>query len=204
MLAVIDYGGGNLGSLISALRRREVPFEIAGDAAALGRAQAAILPGDGAFAATMDALRARGLDTALKEYVAAGRPFFGICIGMQVLYERSTEHGEHRGLGVLRGAVTRLEHAPRVPHMGWDELEITRGGHPLLEGIATGDFVYFLHSYCAPVDEFTLAACTYGERFAAIVARDNVFATQFHPEKSQLVGGRILENFIKHYLVASR
>lgn len=204
MLAVVDYGGGNLGSLVSALRRRNVPFEIVDDPAVLRGARAAILPGDGAFAATMDALHRRGLDAALKEYIAEGRPFFGICIGMQVLYERSTEYGEHAGLGIFPGTITRLDPAPRVPHMGWDELEIVAPGHPLLDGIAQGDFVYFLHSYRAPVDADTLAACTYGERFAAIVARGNVFATQFHPEKSQLVGGRILENFLKQYLVASR
>jgi len=203
MLAVIDYGGGNLGSLVSALRRRSVPFEIASEPAALRAAQAAILPGDGAFGATMDALRARGLDSALKAFIAEGRPFFGICIGMQVLYERSVEFGEHKGLGIFAGTIARLA-APRVPHMGWDELEILVKGHPLLEGIAPGDFVYFLHSYRAPVDDDTIAACTYGERFAAIVARANVFATQFHPEKSQLVGGRILDNFLTRYLATSR
>ena len=203
MLAVIDYGGGNLGSLVSALRRRSVPFEIVAEPAALRGAQAAILPGDGAFGATMDALRGRGLDAALKTFIAEGRPFFGICIGMQVLYERSLEFGEHRGLGIFAGTVTRLS-APRVPHMGWDELEILAERHPVLDGIAAGDFVYFLHSYRAPVDADTLAACTYGERFAAIVSRDHVFATQFHPEKSQRVGGRILDNFLTRYLATSR
>ena len=201
---MIDYGGGNLGSLVSALRRRNVPFEIAGEPSVLRRARAVMLPGDGAFAATMDALRARGLDVALKDYIGDGLPFFGICIGMQVLYERSTEYGEHAGLGVLAGTVARLAGAPRVPHMGWDELELLSPKHPLLEGIAPGAFVYFLHSYRAPVDADTLAACTYGERFAAIVGRGNVFATQFHPEKSQLVGGRILENFLRQHLLASR
>ena len=203
MLAVIDYGGGNLGSLVSALRRRSVPFEIVSEPAALHGAQAAILPGDGAFGATMDALRGRGLDAALKTFIAEGRAFFGICIGMQVLYERSLEFGEHKGLGIFAGTVTRLD-APRVPHMGWDELEILAERHPVLEGVAPGDFVYFLHSYRAPVDSGTLAACTYGERFAAIVAREHVFATQFHPEKSQRVGGRILDNFLTRYLATSR
>lgn len=201
MLAVIDYGGGNLGSLVSALGRRDTAFEVTGDPAVLDAASAAILPGDGAFAATMAALRARKLDAALQRFIASGKPFFGICIGMQVLYERSLEHGEHAGLGVLGGTVARLQTAPRVPHMGWDELELL-AAHPLLDGLTQGDFVYFLHSYCAPVDANTLAACSYGERFAAIVARGNVVATQFHPEKSQHVGGRILDNFLKRYCAA--
>jgi imidazole glycerol-phosphate synthase subunit HisH len=203
MLAVVDYGGGNLGSLVSALRRRNAPFEVTGDPARLHEADAAILPGDGAFEATMRALRQNHLDVALKQFIAAGRPFLGICIGMQVLYERSLEYGEHEGLGVLSGTVKRLEGAPRVPHMGWDELEVL-GNHPVLEGIASGDFVYFLHSYCAPVGAETIAACDYGQRFAAIVARGNVIATQFHPEKSQHVGGRLLDNFLTRYLAASR
>lgn len=201
MLAVVDYGGGNLGSLLSALKRRSVGFEVSGDPACIEAADAAILPGDGAFAATMAALGERGLDSALRRLIAAGKPFFGICIGMQVLYERSLEHGDHRGLGVLAGTVARLQGAPRVPHMGWDELELL-AAHPLLEGLAQGDFVYFLHSYCAPVDADTIAACSYGERFAAIVGRGNVVATQFHPEKSQHVGGRILDNFLKRYCAA--
>ena len=203
MLAVVDYGGGNLGSLVSALRRRNAPFEVTGDPARLHDADAAILPGDGAFEATMRDLRARGLDTALQQFIGEGRPFFGICIGMQVLYERSLEYGDQAGLGVFAGTIKRLEDAPRVPHMGWDELEIL-GNHPILSGISSGDFVYFLHSYCAPVGSETVAACTYGERFSAIVARENVVGTQFHPEKSQHVGGRLLDNFLTRYLAASR
>jgi len=103
----------------------------------------------------------------------------------------------------LSGTVKRLEGAPRVPHMGWVELEVL-GNHPVLDGIVSGDFVYFLHSYCAPVGAETIAACNYGERFAAIVARGNIVATQFHPEKSQHVGGRLLDNFLTRYLAASR
>jgi glutamine amidotransferase len=203
VLAVVDYGGGNLGSLVSALRRRNAPFEVTGDPARLHDADAAILPGDGAFEATMRALRKNGLDAALQRFIAEGRPFFGICIGMQILYERSLEYGEHAGFGVFAGTIKRLENAPRVPHMGWDELEIL-GKHPILDGIASGDFVYFLHSYCAPVGPETVAACSYGERFSAVVARDNIVGTQFHPEKSQHVGGRILDNFLTRYLATSR
>lgn len=200
VLAVIDYGGGNLGSLLAALERRGVAFDVTSDPARVEAASSAILPGDGAFAATMEALRARGLDVALRRFIADWKPFFGICIGMQVLYDGSLEHGNHAGLGILKGTVDRLQ-AERVPHMGWDELELL-DAHPLLEGLSQGDFVYFLHSYCAPVSAETLAACTYGQRFAAIVGRDNVVATQFHPEKSQRVGGRILENWLKRYCEA--
>ncbi len=194
-ITVVDYGGGNLGSLISALERRGATFEITNDPAAVARAAAAILPGDGAFGATMRALQARGLDAAVHAAIARGRPFLGICVGMQLLYETSDEHGAQRGLGVLPGAISRLHGAPRVPHMGWNALELV-GTHPFVHGLRAGDYAYFLHSYRAPIDAATVAATEHGERFAAIVARDNVMATQFHPEKSQATGALLLDNFI--------
>jgi len=196
MIAVIDYGGGNLGSLRSALERRGARFDVTNDPEAIARASAAVLPGDGAFGATMDALAARGLDTAIRTIIAAGKPFLGICVGMQLLYEYSSEHGRHNGFGVLRGGVSRLEGAPRIPHMGWNQLDIV-GSHPFVEGIAGGAYAYFLHSYCAGVTDATVAACEYGERFAAIVASGNVMGTQFHPEKSQTTGARLLDNFLR-------
>jgi glutamine amidotransferase len=196
LLAVVDYGGGNLGSLISGLKRRNAEFVVSDDAETVLRASSVILPGDGAFAATMQALRDRDLDVAVHAVIAAGKPFLGICVGMQLLYEGSDEYGEHKGFGVFKGTVKRFENAPRVPHMGWNQLEVVRA-HPLLEGVQTGDFVYFLHSYRAQVGKETIAACSYGERFAAIAARDNVMATQFHPEKSQHVGAILLDNFLR-------
>ncbi len=195
MIAVVDYGGGNLGSLISALERRGADFRVSADPAVVAAARAAILPGDGAFAATMNALRERGLDAAVLAAIAAGKPFLGICVGMQILYEGSDEHGAHAGLGVFPGLVSRFTRAPRVPHMGWNELEIV-AGHPFVRGVPSGAYAYFLHSYRAGVDALTLAAATHGERFAAIVARGNVMATQFHPEKSQTTGAVLLDNFI--------
>jgi len=165
------------------------------DAATVAEAPAAILPGDGAFGAVMAALRSRGLDEAILALAAAGKPFLGICVGMQILYERSDERGDHAGLGLFPGAVSRFVAAPRVPHMGWTELEVTRT-HPFVRGLQSGAFAYFLHSYRAPADALTLAAATHGERFAAIAARDNVMATQFHPEKSQATGALLLDNFI--------
>jgi imidazole glycerol-phosphate synthase subunit HisH len=192
----LDFGGGNLGSLVSALQRRGAEYEVSGDPALLERSGAAILPGDGAFGATMRALGERGLDVALRRFIASGRPLLGICVGMQVLYESSSEYGRHAGIGYFPGTVTRLANAPRVPHMGWNQLELV-GEHPFTRGIEPGAYAYFLHSYAAPVGPATLAATTHGERFAAIVAQDNVMATQFHPEKSQTTGAVLLDNFLR-------
>jgi glutamine amidotransferase len=194
-LTVIDYGGGNIGSLRAALERRAVPYTLTDDAAQVERAEAAILPGDGAFAATMDALRARGLDDAVAAVVRAGRPFLGICVGMQVLFESSDEFGGARGLGLLSGHVRRFTGAPRIPHMGWNDLRVERD-HPFVAGLHGGEYAYFLHSYRVADSDATVASAEYGGRFAAIVARDNLVATQFHPEKSQHTGGRLIDNFL--------
>jgi glutamine amidotransferase len=194
-LAVLDYGGGNIGSLVAALERRGVAFELTSDAARVAAAHAAILPGDGAFGATMDALRERGLDVAVHALVAARKPFLGICVGMQVLFESSDEFGGAAGLGIFTGHVRRFAGAPRVPHMGWNDLTIERA-HPFVAGLNGGEFAYFLHSYRVADSDATLASANYGGRFAAIVARDNVMATQFHPEKSQRTGAVLLDNFL--------
>ncbi len=154
-----------------------------------------ILPGDGAFGATMEALAERGLDVAVRAAIAARKPFLGICVGMQLLYESSDEFGNHAGFGAFAGTISRFEHAPRIPHMGWNKLERVRD-HPFTSGLPDEAYAYFLHSYRASVDESTLAATEHGERFAAIVARDHVMATQFHPEKSQTTGAILLDNFI--------
>jgi glutamine amidotransferase len=194
-VAVLDYGGGNIGSLLSALTRRNVDFVLAEDVAAIGSAHAMILPGDGAFGSTMEALAERGFDRAIAEHIAAGKPFLGICVGMQVLFDSSDEYGEHAGLGVLHGTVRRFAHAPRVPHMGWNDLTI-EATHPITAGLAGGEYAYFLHSYRVVDSADVIASTAYGERFAAVVARDNVMATQFHPEKSARTGGRLLDNYL--------
>jgi len=196
MIAVVDFGGGNLGSLRSALERRGARFCVTSEPAVVAAAEAAILPGDGAFGTTMDALAERGLDGAIRTILDAGRPFLGICVGMQLLYERSVEHGEHRGFGVLPGVVARFERAPRVPHMGWNQLELV-AEHPFVAGLTNGAYAYFLHSYHAAIGASTVAACEYGERFAAIVAQDNLMGTQFHPEKSQATGALLIDNFLR-------
>jgi glutamine amidotransferase len=195
-IAVIDYGGGNIGSLVAALERRGAPFVLTENPRDVERAGAAILPGDGAFGATVDALRERGFDGAIRETIAAGRPFLGICVGMQVLFDSSDEFGGAAGLGVLPGEVRRFTGAPRVPHMGWNDLVIERR-HPFVDGVASGAWAYFLHSYRVADTDTLVASCEYGERFAAVVARDNVMATQFHPEKSRTTGGTLLDNFLR-------
>lgn len=195
-LAVIDYGGGNVGSLLAALERRGADFVLTDDPSIVARAHAAILPGDGAFGATIEALAERNLDRAVRDLIAAGRPFLGICVGMQVLFDSSDEYGGALGLGILPGEVRRFTHAPRVPHMGWNDLVVERT-HPFVDGLPDGSWAYFLHSYRVAASDATVASCTYGERFAAIVARDNVMGTQFHPEKSQSAGGRLLDNFLR-------
>ncbi len=196
MLTVIDYGGGNLGSLVAALRRRGAAFAITDDAGTLEQADAAVLPGDGAFRATMHALGERDLDRAILRHIRAGKPFLGICVGMQILFDESDEFGITRGLGIFAGRVSRFESAPRVPHMGWNTLEVC-AEHAFVEGITGEAYAYFLHSFRAPAGDDTAAACTYGDRFAAVVARGNVMGTQFHPEKSQHTGARLLDNFLK-------
>ena len=144
----------------------------------------------------MHALRERSLDQAILQHVSQKKPFLGICVGMQILFEDSDEFGHAPGLGILAGHVSRFTAAaPRVPHMGWNNLEIC-SRHPFVDGLSGEPYAYFLHSYRAPAGPDTVAACTHGERFSAIVARGNVMGTQFHPEKSQRTGARLLDNFL--------
>ncbi len=196
MLAVIDYGGGNMGSLLAALERCGANFIVTAQPKELATAQAAILPGDGAFAATMQALRERGLDAAIGAHIRAGRPFLGICVGMQILFSQSDEFGTTAGLGVFEGTVSRFAQAPRIPHIGWNRLDV-RSDHPFVGGLGEEPYAYFLHSYRAPVCADAAATCTHGERFTAIAARANVMGTQFHPEKSRSCGARLLVNFMR-------
>jgi imidazole glycerol-phosphate synthase subunit HisH len=199
MIAIVDYGLGNLGSVTKGFRHVGAETVLTSDPATLRGADALVLPGDGAFGATMDEIRGRGLDVLLREAVARGVNVFGICIGMQVLFEESEEHGRHEGLGLLPGRVRRFSGPLPVPHMGWNRLAF-RTAHPLFEGLDAGSHVYFVHSYfCDAPEEVTLATSDYGREFAAVVGRRNVLGVQFHPEKSQAVGLRLIENF-KHLL----
>jgi glutamine amidotransferase len=197
VIAVVDYGIGNLGSVLKAFRYVGMPAVLSGDPAVLGQADALVLPGDGAFGATMDEIARRGLTLPLRAAAAEGRTLLGICIGMQVLFEESEEHGRHRGLGLLPGRVRHLDVPLPVPHMGWNRLRF-ESPHPLLDGIADGAHVYFVHSYyCDAPAEVVLATTDYGREVAAIVGRGNVLGVQFHPEKSQAVGLRMVANFVK-------
>jgi glutamine amidotransferase len=201
-IAVVDYGAGNLRSVARAMARSGLSPDVTGDPAAVRAADAVVLPGVGAFADAMAHLADKGLDDAVREVIAAGRPYLGLCLGLQVLFEESDEHGVTRGLGLLAGRVERFPEpgkpgAPtHVPHIGWNTVRF-RGDHPLTQSLPAEDTYYFVHSYRAvPRDDAIVAGVVdYGAPFAAAVARENVFAVQFHPEKSQNAGRRLLDAF---------
>jgi len=192
-LAIIDSGGANIASLRYAIDRLGIESQVTTDAATLRAATHVILPGVGAAADCMERLRSASLIEPIRNL---RQPLLGVCVGMQLLYE-SSEEGDVTCLGLLPGRVQRFadrEGLP-VPHTGWNQIEFARPS-PLLDDIASGDHVYFVHSYCAPVNETTVATTTYGERFAAVVRRGNVCGAQFHPERSARAGSLILRNFL--------
>ena len=197
MVGIIDYGVGNLFSLCSSFKAIGVDAFVSGDARELAKADRLVLPGVGAFEDAAKKLRASGLDVFVKEQAAAGKPLLGICLGMQMLFEKSFEYGEHEGLGLLRGQVVpmagKLPSELKIPHMGWNSLEVKQG--KLLEAV-DGQFVYFVHSFFADGCKDSLAAVTeYGIPITAAVEKDNIFGCQFHPEKSGNVGLSILKAF---------
>jgi imidazole glycerol-phosphate synthase subunit HisH len=201
MLAVIDYGAGNLRSVLHALNYLGVEnIRLARSAHELKGADKIILPGVGAFGAGMQQLHAQGLVQPIKDAVFAGIPYLGICLGMQFLFERSDEMGDHEGLGILPGWVTRFPHdlSLKVPHMGWNQLDIQRDSR-LFDDLPTDTSAYFVHSYyCAPTNpDDILATVDYGIPFTAAVQREHIYGVQFHPEKSQRTGLQILTNFLK-------
>jgi glutamine amidotransferase len=201
-VAVVDYGSGNLRSVAKALERSGLRVVVTGEPSALGAADAVVLPGVGAFADAMGNLRSRGLDDALREVLDEGRPYLGLCLGLQVLFEESDEHGVTAGLGYLPGRVERFPDTDpegrrlRVPHIGWNAVRFS-GGHPMLQGLPKEDAFYFVHAYRAvPRDaRHQVGVTDYGLPFAAAVATEGVFAVQFHPEKSQKAGKRLLDAF---------
>jgi imidazole glycerol-phosphate synthase subunit HisH len=192
-LAIIDSGGANIASLRYAIDRLGIESQVTTDAATLRSATHVILPGVGAAADCMERLRKADLVEAIRNL---RQPLLGVCVGMQLLFE-SSEEGNVTCLGLLPGRVHRFAERDGlpVPHMGWNQIEFARPS-PLLDDLASGDHVYFVHSYCAPVNESTVATTTYGEPFAAIVRRGNVFGAQFHPERSARAGALVLRNFL--------
>jgi len=195
-VAIIDYGVGNLRSVEKAFAATGCEAIVSGDESVLRKAERLVLPGVGAFAACMKALKERGFDGLVKERVSEGTPLLGVCVGMQMLFDESEEFGSTRGLGLLRGSVRRFTGELVVPHIGWNRIQQTRT-HELFAGVEEGSFCYFVHSfYCEPVDESVVMGETeYGVRYASVVADGNVCGVQFHPEKSQDVGLRMLRNF---------
>lgn len=196
MIAVVDYKAGNLTSVMKALRAVEADAILSDEPETVAKASKVILPGVGHFAATQF-LRDRGLEQAVRERVGAGVPFLGICVGLQWLFEGSTEAPEVQGFSAFDGMCERFATTElKVPHVGWNSLEI-RDGSRLFAGVPQKAFVYFTHSYCAPVVGSTVAVAEYGQRFTAAVERDNVMGVQFHPEKSAAAGRQVLENFVR-------
>ena len=203
MIGIVDYGVGNLYSLTCSLRNVGEDAVVTREEAILREVDRIILPGVGAFADARERLRILRLDSLLQSMAAQGKPLLGICLGMQLLFSRSFEYGEHEGLGLISGEIRSLQEAlsaeAKVPHMGWNGLCFKEKENPLLKGVEAGDFVYYVHSYYATECEEALVAwAEYGNvRVPGVVQRKNVFGTQFHPEKSGEVGLRMLANFGK-------
>ena len=200
MIAIVDYGVGNLFSLKSSLAMIGAEAHVTGNAEELRAAEKIILPGVGAFEDAANKLRRAGLDAVVIEQARAGKPLLGICLGMQLLFERSFEYGEHKGLGLIAGDVIDMRPvipaSLKVPHIGWNALKLKTPVHPLFRGINEGDCVYFVHSYYASrCEEDVIATTEYGADLTAAVARGNVMGCQFHPEKSGKVGLSILRAF---------
>jgi glutamine amidotransferase len=202
VLALLDYGSGNLRSVEKALRKVGADVRVITRPEGLKDARAAVLPGVGAFDDCITALQRQELLEGGKAFIASGRPFLGICVGYQALFEKSEEFNSCAvGLGLFAGKVVRFPNKPglKVPQIGWNQLQIVRPDCPLYRGIAEGSYVYFVHSFYPQPNDDSIAATrtTYGVTFDSSIWRDNIYATQFHPEKSQGVGQRILRNFVE-------
>jgi len=196
-VVILDYGAGNLRSVARAVAHAGFAAQVTADARALATADAVILPGVGAAADTMRNLRACSLVEPVRDYIASGRPFFGVCMGLQALLTVSEEGGEHPCLDVIPGRVRRLPPGLKVPHMGWNQVR-QRRQHPLFDGVPDGSYFYFVHSYYPdPADDSVVVGETeYGVTFASVVAKGALVATQFHPEKSGEMGLRLYRNFL--------
>ena len=201
LIAVIDYGAGNLRSVVNAIARVGYEAHVTSDADTIRSADVVVLPGVGAAGDTMNSLVELGIEKVIHEVVSSGRPFLAICIGLQVLFSATEEGGWHECLGILPGTVVRLPDGLKVPHMGWNQLE-QKISHPIFDGIPDGTNFYFVHSYHGvPEDKSVIAATTeYGVSVCAMAIKDNVVATQFHPEKSGEYGLKMYANYLKTVL----
>jgi glutamine amidotransferase len=200
-LSIIDYGAGNLGSISNGLKKVGAEVTITDDAATIMNQDGIVMPGDGAFGAAMEQLHERGLDGIVGQVLAEGKPFLGICLGLQLLLDESEEMGEFRGLCIIPGRVVKFPPDEKVPQMGWNTIQIQQPDHYLFQGIPDNTYVYFVHSFHAVLSDPSnaLALTTYGETtYASMIWRDNVVASQFHPEKSGKLGVKMLENFVEH------
>ncbi len=195
-IAVLDHGSGNLHSVSRALQHVGAGVRVVSDADAIGNADAVLIPGVGHFGQCARAVRDAGFEAPIRDAVAAGRPVIGVCVGMQVLFEGSDEDDEP-GLGVLPGRVRRLPTSVRVPHMGWNTVSWAGRRHPFAADLDDGSSFYFVHSFAPDLGPETVGATEHGRAFSSVVARDNVFATQFHPEKSGAVGLQLYANIVR-------
>jgi imidazole glycerol-phosphate synthase subunit HisH len=196
MITIFDYGAGNLRSVQNTLAELGSDYALVRDASGLQQSTKIILPGVGHFGQMMRALDSLSVRAALLDRIAAGVPFFGICLGLQALFESSEEAPEVRGLGLYPGTVRRFPATVRVPHMGWNQLELRRESN-LVRHLPAPPFVYFAHSYYVPASKLAAAICTYAEPYTAVLECNNVFGVQFHPEKSGPVGLQIVRNFLE-------
>ncbi len=198
MIAIVDYGVGNLNSVQNALQSMNIKSIISSDAEEISRCRSIIVPGVGAFADAMKNMRTSGLDKVIKEVAKEGKPILGICLGMQLFFEESDEVEQCEGLGLLKGNIIKLEGSIKIPHMGWNSLSFETYS-PLLKGISENQYVYFVHSYYAVNCEKNIvnAYSMYEKKIPAIVSKGNIFGMQFHPEKSGEFGMKLLKNFVE-------
>jgi imidazole glycerol-phosphate synthase subunit HisH len=192
MIGILKYRAGNIASVSNALQRLEADYIVTDDIGQLNSCKAILFPGVGHAASAMNDLQKKGLDTWLKQ---TDKPVLGICLGMQLLYE-STEEGDTETLGIIPGRLMKFDSGKaKVPHMGWNQLK-SFSDHPLLASVTAGQYFYFVHSYYAPANDYTLASCNYINEFAAVSAKDNFMGVQFHPEKSGKIGSLLIQNFL--------
>lgn len=199
MITVIDYGMGNIRSVVKAVEKYTAEVRVSDDPAAISDSTALIMPGDGAFGMAMENLRSRGWVEPIMEYLRKDGHFLGICLGFQLLFSTSEEFGEHSGLGLISGSVVKFTgRSMKVPHMGWNTVELVSAS-PYLDGVESNSYFYFIHSYYPEIRDrsWIVGQVSYGPTFPCIVGRGNIIATQFHPEKSHIVGLKIVENFVR-------